>query len=230
MNRFFFLTASLAFLMGSIAYAQDSTSRVQLFGGYSLIHADTGGLTGLTVDSALPAPSDTFDIRSNFTGWTAEAQYNASRWIGISGDFGGHSNAPITALKTGGVSGLPSESEYYFLVGPVLTYRSKTRLTPFAHALFGYERTRLNGSTITGLASPVISAATTFDDFTMALGAGVDYKIVRHVDLRVGQLDYFHTSLNLSKFYGNALGPTLFPNLSTRERNLRVSAGMVLHF
>jgi opacity protein-like surface antigen len=184
----------------------------------------------LGLSSVLRAPSDTFGIRSNFTGWTAEGQYNGNRWIGIVGDFGGHNNAPITALKTSGVTGLPSESEYYFLFGPALTYRNKSRLTPFAHALFGYERISLSASTITGLASPVPSAATTFDDFTMALGAGLDYKIVRHFSVRVGQLDYFHTSLNLDKFYGSALGPGLFQNLSIRQKNLRVSAGIVVQF
>src|SRR5208337_926073 len=133
--------ATLIVLSGSIVLAQDSVDKIQVFGGYSLIHADTGGLTGLGLSSVLRAPSDTFRITSNYTGWTAEAQYNGNRWIGIVGDFGGHNNAPITALKTSGVSGLPSESEYYFLVGPALTYRTKSRLTPFAHALFGYEHT-----------------------------------------------------------------------------------------
>jgi len=232
----FAATAALAFLLGSIALAQDSTPKVQVFGGFSLLHEDTGKLTGLTLDTALRAPSDTFGIRSDFTGWTAEGQYNVDRWIGIAADFGGHRGAPVTALNTSGVSGLPSESEYYILAGPVLSYRSKTRLTPFAHALFGWERTSLSASTISGLASPVAIAATTYDDFTMALGGGLDCKIVRHVALRIPQVDYFHTSLNLTKFYDDAFGPQLlqgldpFQGLATRQRNVRVSGGIVLQF
>jgi opacity protein-like surface antigen len=223
--------AAVALIMLSgIALAQDATPRVQVFGGFSFLHEDTGRLLGLTFDNALRAPSDTFGIRSDFTGWTAEGQYNADRWVGIAADFGGHRGAPITALNTSGVTGLPNESEYYFLAGPVLSYRNKTRLTPFVHALFGWERTRLNATTITGLAAPEVVATTTYDDFTMALGGGLDCKIVKHVSLRVPQVDYFHTSLNLTKFYNDAFGPQLFQGLSTRQRNARVSGGIVLQF
>ena len=157
-------------------------------------------------------------------------QYNANRWVGIAADFGGHRGAPITASKTSGVTGLPDESEYYILAGPVVSYRNKTRLVPYAHALFGWERTSLSASTISGsgLASPVPVAATSYDDFTMALGGGLDFKIIHHVALRVPQVDYFHTTLNLTKFYDDALGPQqLFQGLATRQRNARISGGIV---
>ena len=229
----FAATAVLACLLGSIALAQDSTPKVQVFGGFSFLHEDTGKLIGLTLDTALRAPSDTFGIRSDFTGWTAEGQYNANHWVGIAADFGGHRGAPITASNASGVTGLPDESEYYILAGPVVSYRNKTRLIPYVHALFGWERTSLSASTISGsgLASPVPVAATSYDDFTMALGGGLDFKIVHHVALRVPQVDYFHTTLNLTKFYDDALGPQqLFQGLATRQRNARISGGIVVQF
>lgn len=229
----FAAVAALACLLGSIAHAQDSTPKVQVFGGFSFLHEDTGKLIGLTLDTALRAPSDTFGIRSDFTGWTAEGQYNANRWVGIAADFGGHRGAPITASNASGVAGLPDESEYYILAGPVVSYRNKTRLIPYVHALFGWERTSLSASTISGsgLASPVPVAATSYDDFTMALGGGLDFKIIHHVALRVPQVDYFHTTLNLTKFYDDALGPQqLFQGLATRQRNARISGGIVVQF
>jgi hypothetical protein len=222
--------AVVLIMLSGIALAQEPTPKVEAFGGFSYLHEDTGRLLGLTFDNALGAPSDAFGIRSDFTGWTAEGQYNADRWIGIAADFGGHRGAPLTALSTSGVTGLPSESENYILVGPVLSYRNKTRLTPFVHALFGWERTTLNGTTITGLPAPRVVAATTYDDFTMALGGGLDCKIVKHVALRIPQVDYFHTSLNTTKFYNDAFGPQLFQGLSTRQRNARIAGGIVVQF
>lgn len=216
-------------LTGSFAFAQDSTPKVQVFGGYSLLLADTGKLTGNTVDVDLHQPFNTFGVANHFNGWSAEAQYNFDRWFGIAADFGGRYGTPITA-GSAALSGLPDSSAYSILAGPVLSYRAKAKITPFVHALFGYDRTSLRASTITGVSSPVSSVATTYNDFVLALGGGLDYRISRHLGIRVGQLDYFHTSVNLNSFYGSAFGVGLFQGLATNQRNLRFSAGVVLRF
>jgi hypothetical protein len=43
-------------------------------------------------------------------------------------------------------------------------------------------------------------------------------------------LDWYHTSINLNKFYTSAFGGTLLEGLSTRQANLRFSAGAVVRF
>jgi opacity protein-like surface antigen len=111
----------------------------------------------------------------------------------------------------------------------VISYRTKSRFTPFAHALFGFDRTSLKASTITGLPSPVVAAATNYTDFAYALGPGVDYKLARHFALR-GGVDYFHTSINQDKFYMSVFGPGLFLGPANRQRNVRFSAGFVVSF
>jgi hypothetical protein len=98
------------------------------------------------------------------------------------------------------------------------------------HALFGWDRTSLGASTISGVSTPVSSVAITYDDFAMALGIGIDYRISRHFAIRAGQIDYFHTSLNLDSFYRNAFDNQLFQGLANRQVNLRFSAGAVLRF
>jgi len=143
-------------------------------------------------------------------------------------DFGGQYGSPITA--SGSVSGLPTMSRYTFMAGPVISYRAKAKITPFVHALFGYDRASLGASTITGTSSPVSSSASTYTDFAIALGGGVDYKLSRHFALRLGQLDYFHTTLDLNSLYGTAFGPGRFQGLATQENNLRFSTGIVLRF
>lgn len=232
MIRFAAAAIILILLIGSCALAQDATPKVEVFGGYSLLHADRGGLTGPLLDADLNQPSNPFAVPTYFLdGWNAEAQYNADRWLGIAVDLGGRYGSPITASRGRTLAGLPKETAYSFMAGPAISYRTKSRLTPFAHALFGWNRTSLGASTITGsVSSPITVAATNYNDFAMALGGGVDCKITRHFSIRLGQVDWYHTSVNLNKFYTDALGGDLLEGLHTRQVNYRVSAGAVVRF
>jgi len=230
MIRFACAVITLAFLASSFAQAQDATPKVQVFGGYSLLHSDSGGLNGSILDFNLRQFPNTFDLRSNFNGWNAEAQYNFSSWVGVAADFNGFYGSPLTVRSPSTVSGLPDGNSYSILVGPVISYRARKKITPFAHALFGWNRTSLSASTFTGTSTPLASVSTHYDDFTLALGGGVDYKVFRRFALRLAQLDWYHTSVNLNSFYGTAFNTTVFQSLATRERNLRFSAGIVINF
>jgi opacity protein-like surface antigen len=230
MIRFAVATVVLIILISSFALAQDSTPRIQVFGGYSLLHEDTRGLTNSNVDVAMHNPSSAFGIRSNFNGWNAEVQYNLNRWVGLVGDFGGYSGVPFTATKPSAAPGLPNQTRYSFLGGPALSYRTKSRFTPYVHALFGIERAHLAASTLSGSVPPFSSVDTTVNDFTAALGGGVDFRVMRHVALRLGQVDWYHTTLNMNKFYGNAFDSTQFQAPPTRQKNLRFSAGIAVNF
>src|ERR1700676_4559207 len=229
MVRFSAAMIGLIVLTGSLVFAQDATPKVQVFGGYSFMRTGTGGLSASALDVDLHQYPNTFGIGSNFNGWNAEAQYNIDRWIGIVADFGGEYGAPFTA-KAQGVSRLPTMTEYSFLAGPVVSYRAKARITPYVHALFGWDRASFAASTITGTASPVTSIASTYTSFASVFGGGVDYKISRHFALRLGQVDYFHTTLDLNSLYGNAFGPGRFQGLPTHENNIRVSTGIAIWF
>src|ERR1035438_8250937 len=90
MVRFAAAAITLTVLISSFAFAQDATPKMQVFGGYSLLRADHGGLTGGLLDVDLQQTSNPFALRNYFLdGWNAEAQYNAGRWLGIAADFGG---------------------------------------------------------------------------------------------------------------------------------------------
>jgi opacity protein-like surface antigen len=230
MIRFVIAVMAVTALIGSFVSAQDATPKVQVFGGFSLLHQQTGQLNGTNLDVFLHEPGGTFKPQNNFEGWNAEAQYNADRWIGIVADFGARYGSPITASSISKVSGLPDGTAYSFLAGPVISYRKYKKITPFAHALFGLDRTSLKSSTINGLPTPVTSAPANYTDFALAAGAGVDYKLTQHFALRLAQVDYFHTSVNLNKLYQGAFGPGLFEGPATHERNLRISAGIVFRF
>lgn len=230
MIRFAIAVMAVATLAGAFVTAQDSTPKVQVFGGFSLMHQQTGQLNGTNLDVILHEPGGTFQPENNFEGWNAEVQYNADRWIGIVADFDGRYGTPFTASSISKVSGLPEGSAYSFLVGPVISYRKYKNFTPFAHGLFGVDRTSLKSSTINGLPTPVTSASANYTDFAFAGGAGVDYKLTQHFALRPAQVDYFHTSVNLNKLYQSAFAPGLFEGPATHQRNLRFSTGVVFQF
>jgi opacity protein-like surface antigen len=229
-----FAAAAIIFnvFMGACVFAQDTTPKVEVFGGYSLLRSDRGGLTGPLLDADLNQPSNPFAVPTYFLdGWSAEGQYNTSRWLGIAVDAGGRYGSPISASGGRTLSGLPKETSYSVMVGPVISYRTKSRLTPFAHALFGWNRTSLDASTITGsVSAPISVTPTSYDDFVMAAGAGVDCKITRRFSIRLGQAEWYHTSVNLGRFYTNAFGGDLLEGLHNTQVNYRVSAGAVVQF
>ena len=213
----------------SFAHAQDATSKVQVFGGYSLLHADTGGLDSSILDFNLRQfPTRLTCGQSSMAGMPRRSTTSAPGW----------ESPPILAvtsarlLRCGAPARFPDSltAWYLILVGPVISYRVPKKLTPFAHALFGWNRTSLSASTFIGTSTPLASVSTHYDDFTLALGGGVDYKLSRRFALRLAQLDRYHTSVNLNSFYGTAFNTTLFQGLATRERNLRFSAGIVINF
>lgn len=207
---------------------QPEFPKVQAFGGFVFFHADTPGLTGPLISYALNQPPNTFEIRSFFRGWDAQAQYNVSRWIGFAVDGGGRYGSPFTVID--GIEGLPDGYTYSFLAGPVISYRTKSIFSPFVHTLFGWDRTTLQGSTIETPLFPVTSRQTTYYDFVMALGGGVDVRVSRRISIRPAQLDWYHSSLNQDRFYMQAFGLTQYLNIGTKEQNYRFASGIVVKF
>src|ERR1700729_3263071 len=137
MIRLVVATIVLTVLIGSVAFAQNSTPKVEVFGGYSYVPVDNGGLTGDDLDLALRELNLPFGTASNFTGWNAEGQYNFNRRIGLAGDAGGRYGMPITGYRNDNLQGLAKATGHTFLVGPVLSYRTKSRMTPFVPVVVG---------------------------------------------------------------------------------------------
>jgi opacity protein-like surface antigen len=233
MVRFSLATVMVAVLISAMAVAQQAesepeTPKVQAFGGFVFFHADTPGMTGPLISYALYQPPNTFGIRTFFQGWDAQAQYNFSRWIGVAVDGGGRYGSPFTVIDD--IKGLPGGHTYSLLAGPVISYRTKSIFTPFVHTLFGWEGTTLEGSTIETPRFPVTSVATTYYDFTMALGGGVDVRVSRRISVRPAQLEWYRTTLNQNRFYMQAFGLTEYLNVGTKEQNYRFATGIVVKF
>ncbi|HTU43173.1 MAG TPA: outer membrane beta-barrel protein [Candidatus Aquilonibacter sp.] len=207
---------------------------VQVFGGYSFIYEGLRNLNATFLDTDLNLYPRTLIPQTNFNGWNAEGQYNVNPWVGAVVDFSGTTTMPFIAGT--GVTGVPTGSSYSIMAGPAVSYRKLKKITPFIHALFGWNRTSLSAGTLKSSTPigttpfPVSSVGATFTDFALAFGAGVDYKISRRFSLRAVQVDWYRTSLNLNSFYGTAFNNTLVQGFENKERNLRVSTGVVVNF
>jgi hypothetical protein len=230
MIRLVVATIALIALMTSFSFAQDSTPKMQVFGGYSFVSVDNAGLSAETLYAALHEPNNPFAVASNFNGWSGEVQYNFNRVLGVVADVGGRYGTPIVSSRFATLSGLPKSTGYSFLVGPVFSYRTKSKLTPFAHVLFGFDRTSLSASTISGLVNPVSSTATNSTDATVALGGGLDYRLLRRLSLRLVQADDLRTYHNLNKFYDSAFNTALFYGMTAHQNNIRISTGITVRF
>jgi opacity protein-like surface antigen len=219
-------------MSGSLLLAQNSTPKIEVFGGYSLFNADSGNLTPTTLYNALHEPNGPFAVATNFNGWNAEGQYNINHLLGLVVDGGGRYGSQITQSRLGlaTVSGLPKGNGYSLMVGPVLSYRTKSRMTPFAHVLFGFDRISLSASAISGVTFPAVSVGASSTDASLAIGGGLDVRVFRRFSLRAAQLDFDETTHNLNHFYGDAFPAGAFASLATHERNWRVSTGFVVNF
>ena len=152
------------------------------------------------------APGNPF-ANSNSHGGSGSLTYNASRWIGLTGEVGGYNTQrnlfPLTGTNNSVRTGLMS-----YLFGPRLNLRKFDYFVPFAEFLVGGVR---GSSQMTG--------AGVQDAFAVAAGGGVDMVLTKYLAWRVAQFDYFMTTLS-----GPALGST------GRQDSFRAGTGLVLRF
>lgn len=102
-------------------------------------------------------------------GASGSIAFNFNPWLGVAGDLGVYSASPsLTAIT--------------YTAGPRFSYRRWTRLTPFAHVLFGGAHASSSASNYTGVT----------DAYAFGAGGGADFVLdrKRRFVLRP-QLEYF---------------------------------------
>lgn len=151
-------------------------------------------------------PGSPFTDFSN-QGGSGSFTYNASRWLGLTGELGFYGYTrnlfPLTGTNAGTHGSITS-----YLFGPRLNLRRFDYFVPFAEFLVGGANGRIE---LTGTGNQ--------SSFALATGGGVDMVLTRYLAWRVAQLDYVMTT-----FSGPALGGT------ARQNNFRVGTGAVLRF
>jgi opacity protein-like surface antigen len=179
-----FVVVCAVLLLSLVAFGQErgEAPRAEIFGGYQYFHANSGvsGLGGF-----------------NLNGWNASASGFFTRNLGVTADFSGSYGTPS-------VLGVGVKTNFYtFLFGPTVRVPNSSRLTPFAHVLFG-------GGRLSGSAFGVSASST---DFTWAAGGGVDANLSRNFAIRLGQADFLQTRV-----------------AGSSQNNFRYSTGIVLKF
>jgi outer membrane protein OmpA-like peptidoglycan-associated protein len=151
-------------------------------------------------------PGSPFSSYGN-QGGGASFTYNASKWLGLTGELAGYdfkrNEFPFTGTNTSINGGMIT-----YLFGPRLNWRKFDYFVPFAQFLLGGARggIELNG---TGNQS----------SFAMSAGGGADMVITKSIAWRVAQFEYLMTNFS---------GPALAGN--SRQDDFRVGTGLVFRF
>jgi len=153
--------------------------RIEWFVGYSAIETNNH-----TFQFADIGPVGQLDYDEKSQGFEASVVRNLSRYAGIVGDFGAHfsSNQFAVPIGTAVQEGTINPRLFSFLAGPELKWRNRSRMAPFAHALFGLAHStttfQTSGSVVT------LSRTDAESGLAMAFSGGFDFRIARRVSFR----------------------------------------------
>jgi len=186
-------------LCGVYSVAQDYP-KLEIFGGYSFLHVDTGN-TG--IPNQIPA------------GFNADVTYYFFRVLGGTADFQYHKKDYGDGTPQAACGAFPcgSASIFNFHAGP----RFKARVgkaEPFAHALVGFTHGNLNPNQ-GAVPDPDPSANT----FSTKIGAGLDYAATRHWAIRLAEANFYYTKFKQTDQFNF--------NGQDHQNNFTLSTGVV---
>jgi opacity protein-like surface antigen len=189
------MTVLVSALFATVAAAQEFP-RFELFGGYSLLRLGGDEINEFIDD--VETEVELSDITFRGTNWLKRG-FNASAAININEYFG----IQVLFMNNRGIvidlSSLVDQAserlratDYSLLAGPRFALRRHEAITPFAHVLFGMNRTDLDGQFTDGPGELEDVNVTLFSEkgFAIGFGGGVDLNIHRNVAVRLIQVDY----------------------------------------
>jgi hypothetical protein len=187
---------SFVLLLPASLRAQD---KFEVFGGYSYLRASVNE-TGTLLCPGPPCPTGTFTDHPSLNGWEGSFMYKPVKDLAVVADFGGNYGSLRSNL------GGESTHRNTYLFGPQVSFPA--RVSPFVHVLVG----GVHESTGAG-AVAFFFPAHSGNAFAIALGGGIDLKVLPLVWVRLIQVDYMGTHF-----------------VSSFQNQQRVSAGVVFHF
>lgn len=198
-----FLLLLIALVCAPAALAQDY-SRYEFYVGYAYEKANnnadqfdrnaTAAINGNRVDLV--------SRREAYNGFLVEFNQNVTSHVGIVTSFSGTYGTTGYRDQLSGQIFNARVSRYTFLAGPRYNWRTSS-VTPFAHALFGFENVHANFN------RPNCTTPKSRTGFAMVFGAGLDVKAGERIDVRAIQIDYLPTFID-----------------GKRQDNIRASAGI----
>src|SRR5258707_4803576 len=123
------------------------------------------------------APGDPFSGFDSHGG-SGSFTFNASKWLGLTGELGGYqfqrNLSPLTGSNASVNGGLMT-----YLFGPRLNLRKFDHFVPFVEFLAG------------GVRADTVLASPSQNSFAIATGGGLDIVLTKNLSWRFAQLDYF---------------------------------------
>ena len=178
--RLIALTCSCLVLVLACA-ARAQAQKIELFGGYSFVHAPVT-FSQQPGTCALPCTPTSTTPKLNLNGWEASGAVKFFGPLALAADFGG---------INGSFQGTNTRLNTY-LFGPQL----RLPLGLFGHALIGVAHESI-GASISG--NNIATSGPTQDAFATALGGGLDVHVLPFISLRLIQADYLYTHFNSTK-------------------------------
>jgi opacity protein-like surface antigen len=230
MNRLVLL-ATLLVLTATTVLAQDDYKKYEFFGGYSAMHVDN-----LAGDTGSPAVDDILGDKQTLRGFNLEFGRNFHKYFGAKFDYSFHTREDNFNRPLG--SGNVDSTIQNILGGIQIKNNMEDGPTfkPFGHALFGVavEKIDIDSPNLPALFG-ISDFHTNETSFAMAFGGGVDIKLNHRFDIRAIQIDWNIINRG-DQQTGIVLAPTPFQTVGspfvipgTRQDNLRIGAGIVIH-
>ena len=223
--RYLPIASVVVCLVASSTFAQSTSStpypKLEIFGGYSA--------NGYFKDDEEPGGINNFPLSKFFSddaggpkGFEASITRNFNKYLGIKGDFSMYfdSGPGQVTVKICSPSCTTSSQDFsvtkrafYFMAGPEIKWRNKTRLSPFAHALFGVARSTAKFSTAGALLTH--SDSDTRTGFAAAFGGGLDIRLSKRFSIRT-MMDYTAAFIGYND-----------ESTTSRQNHVRLSIGIV---
>lgn len=121
-------------------------------------------------------------------GGSASVGFNFNRYLGIVGDFGGYDDSQLQLTGTGINQPLvvnSNGSAYTYLFGPRLSYRNRSRFTPFAQVLAG--GVHASAVTVNNCAGVTCAVLPVQNSFAFTAGGGLDIRLTHRISIRAVQ-------------------------------------------
>lgn len=182
----------LLLILGATAltgFAQDAKEeeedrRVQGYVGYSYQRRQAE-------DTLTRRVFGTGESKRDLNGFNVAGTYYFTPRVGVTGDFSAHFDNDRVRIPAGTFGSTAARDVrvksqlYNYLIGPQVRFTNRSRVTPFARALFGAQTTRTKLDNFA-----VGRSSDTRTNFAMAVGGGLDVRVNKNFAVRAIQIDY----------------------------------------
>lgn len=210
-----YITVVLLVAFAAMAVAAQDHKKWEVFGGYAYAN----------YDNVLDSIDDGIDPTYSLGGVNASFTYNPHRYVGVKFDYSLTMNKENYSDPSVNLEVKYKNNQFLGGIQFKDNRSDASRWKPFAHILGGVANQKYNVKGSVAVAPPtvtVLNESPSTNNFAMVMGAGLDVKVHKNVDIRVIQFDYNPV------FFGDQKIGTY--NLDARtQNNIRMSFGIVFH-